>query len=415
MSKPKPADPSKPKTSDAAAERQGAPMSDRSTDRFVDNVAEKAMAALRAEEPENAARMLREVLRESPERIDLMHALAITELRLGDPTSALATARHAAEIAAKVQDETANMLMPQLKLVEAAACEDLGWAEGAAAAFREVLEHEEENPRARSGLGHLLISWGRLKEGLGELDRYLEDKQDEPQFMEGTEAFVDCTRAFIRDDIHPKEFLAAHRGSYVQMFDHFAEKMEAEGWIAEAARMARDEDGRVVPVIPDGARPYAAVRVDLVNPATGQPGRIGDQPMIVALAAYQPMAQGPVTIEWPPGDWPFRVSISSQCPWNDLTIAVRLADVEAATPDLDAVVGDWYSAGFEGAFGSTLAGRLHEIGDFEPIPEGVRFSVDCGRAELGAVDDLLRRLTVLHGRHTILGVHFGRGYPPTHA
>ena len=78
---------------------------------------------------------------------------------------------------------------------------------------------------------------------------------------------------------------------------------------------------------------------------------------------------------------------------------------------LDPVVGDWYRAGFDGAFGSQDAGRLHEISDLEPIPGGVRFSVDCGRAELGAVDDLLRRLTVLHASHPLRCVLLGRGYP----
>lgn len=380
---------------------------------FVDEVAERAMAALRGDDPVKAARMLREVLAESPGRLDLVHALAVTELRMGDAADALATARAGIAEAFRTQDETAAMMMSQLKLVEASAAEDLGMPEVAIAAYDAILEVEPEHPRARQGKGHAQIAWGKLREGLHSLDRYLEDKADEQPFLEAAELFVDDLRRFLRDDIHPKEFLAAHRGSYVEMFDHYAEKMAKEGWIAEAARMMRDEDGRVVPIIPEGARPYAAVRVDLVNPSSGQPGRIGDQPMLVALADYAPLAQAPVVVEWPSGDWPFRVAVCSQVPWNDLSVQITSpsGDSEALAAALDPVVGDWYRAGFDGAFGSQDAGRLHEISDLEPIPGGVRFSVDCGRAELGAVDDLLRRLTVLHASHPLRCVLLGRGYP----
>lgn len=383
---------------------------------FVDGVAEQAMAALRGDDPVKAARLLREILQKAPGRLDLVHALAVTELRMGDAREALETARKGIVEAERLRDETASMMMPQLKLVEASAAEDLGDPAAALAAYDEILVHEPEQPRARQGRGHVLLAWGRVTEGLQALDAYIEDKADEPPFLQAAELFVDEVRRFVRDDIHPKEFLAAHRGSYVEMFDHYAEKMGKEGWIAEAARMMRDDDGKVVPIIPEGAAPYAAVRVDLVNPQSGQPGRIADQPMVVALADYPAVAQAPVVMTWPAGDWPFVVSICSQVPWNDLTVVVvPHGDPEVAARAIDAVVGDWYTAGFDGAFGSHDAGRLHEISDLEVGPAGVRFSVDCGRAALGAVDDLLRRLTVLHATQPLRCVHLGRGYPPAGA
>ena len=80
--------------------------------------------------------------------------------------------------------------------------------------------------------------------------------------------------------------------------------------------------------------------------------------------------------------------------------------------EIGAVIGDWYTAGFEGAFGSHDAGRLHEISDLEVGTQAIRLSVDCGRASLAAIDDLLRRLTVLHASLPLPAVHFGRGYPP---
>jgi hypothetical protein len=81
--------------------------------------------------------------------------------------------------------------------------------------------------------------------------------------------------------------------------------------------------------------------------------------------------------------------------------------------DLDPVIGDWYTAGFEGAFGTADAGRFHEIDD--PMVVGddtVVYHLDMGRAETSAVPDLLRRLLVLHGRRNIRSVVLGRGYAP---
>ncbi len=55
------------------------------SDGFVDNIAEQAMLALKGDDPQAAARSLRKLLKTAPDRLDLHHALAVTELRLGDP------------------------------------------------------------------------------------------------------------------------------------------------------------------------------------------------------------------------------------------------------------------------------------------------------------------------------------------
>jgi hypothetical protein len=384
------------------------------TDRFIDQIAERAMAALKSDDPEKAARTLHRLLAEAPERLDLLHALAVTELRRADPGTAWQITLHAQQLAERVRDDRAAMIMPQLVMVRAAALEDLLDGEGAADAYRLLLEHEPENPRALQGLGHVLLGAGRLDEGLATFDRYIADQQDEASYIEGAQAFVAAVRRFVQDDIHPEELLKAHRGSYVEMFDHYAAQMAQKGWVAEAARMTREDDGRVVPMIPEGARPYAALRVDLVDPQSGQPGRIGEQPMVVALAGFEPLSQAAVAFAWPERDWPFAVYVSSQCPWNDLVVQVRFADPGPDDVDaLDGIVGDWYAAGFDGRFGDAQSGRFHEVSDIEPAgPGGLRVSVDAGRAQLSAVHDLLRRLVVLHGQRPLRAVLFGRGFVP---
>lgn len=379
-----------------------------------DDISAKAMQALRGDDPDLASRTLRRLLAEAPDRLDLLHALSVTELRRSNPAEAWQITMHAQQIAEERRDATAGTVMPQLVLVRAAACEDLHDAAGAEAAYRLLLEHEPLNPRATQGLGYLLVAAGHTTDGIAMLERYLTDKQDEEQFLEATQSFVDSLRGFVSNEIHPKEFLAAHRGSYVQMFDHYASEMEPKGWIAEAARMQRDDAGNVVPIIPEGARPYAAVRVDMVNPESGQPGRIGEQPMVVALAEYQPLARAPVVARYPDRDWPFGVWVSSQVPWNDLSIQVRFADPETdGVAAIDPIVGDWYTDGFDGRYGTAQHGRFHEISDISQNGPGyVHLSVDAGRAELSCIDGLLRRLTILHGQHPIAHVLFGRGFLP---
>ena len=82
----------------------------------------------------------------------------------------------------------------------------------------------------------------------------------------------------------------------------------------------------------------------------------------------------------------------------------------------DRVIGDWYTAGFDGAFGDSERGRLHEITDILSPEAGVAMvQVDCGRAEADAIPDLLRRLDKLHDEHRIASVLVGRGFVPTGA
>ena len=378
------------------------------------SAAGRAMKALRTDNPEEAVKALLEALREDPDRIDLMHALAVTQIRRGHPRDALAITTRGEELARAQGDRSAAMMLPQFLLARAAAFEDLYDPDGAKRSFMSILEHEPQNPRARQGLGHLLLGWGQTSEGLEHLQTYLADAQDEPDFLRGTQDFVDALQALIQKDIHPKEFLLAHRGSYVEFFNHHAHRMEAEGWIAEASRMMRNDEGEVVPVIPDGARPYAAIRVDLVNPETGQPGQIGDQPMVVALAGYEPLAQAPVLISWPERDHPFPVLGCTQCPWDQLPAQVAFETSDHDPVELlDPIIGDWYRAGYDGEFGSRTEGRLHTISDPEELgPDAVLYHVDLGRAEFQAIQDLLRRLLVLHDRHPIRCVVLGRGYLP---
>ena len=378
-------------------------------------LAERAVTALKEEEPKIAKEALLEALLHSPERVDLMHALAVTHLQLGEPNEAITVTLNGEQKLQDADDPHAEALLPQLILARAAAHEDLGDAASAAACYTAILDNQSDHPRALQALGHLQLAWGRTQAGLKTLCTYTEGSNDHPEHVNATKAFTDSVRLFIDKDVHPKMFLQAHRESYLEFFDHHASQMEAKGWIAEAARMHRDEQGRVVPIIPEGARPYAALRVDLVDPATGQVGQVGDQPMIVALADYEPLAQAVVLIDWPENDTPFSLWVSSQCPWDQLSVQVRFQDPKTDIMEvLDPIIGDWFLAGYDGSFGETTRGRFHYISDPELIGTGaVVYHVDCGRSELEAITDLRNRLALLHGTHPISHVVLGRGFLPT--
>ncbi len=228
------------------------------------------------------------------------------------------------------------------------------------------------------------------------------------QEAEGIEAFIGAVEGFRGQP--PRVLLEAHRDRYCAFFDHHAQRMEAQGWIAEAARMRRSDDGGIEPDIPEGARPYAASRIDLVEPSTGKGGMVGDQPMLAALPGLGPVARAAVLFPGP--ELPFDLFVSSQCPWDHLPVQIMLTEGEPLDR-VDPVIGAWYQAGFEGQFGSAKAGRFH----FVSPPElrsgtGIVYVLDLGRAAIAAVDDLLERLLALHAQHPVRRVILGRGHLP---
>ena len=375
-----------------------------------ESLIEKALEACKAGDPEAAKLALVEALREHPGRLELVHALAVIQLQLGLPEQTLLLTAEAEKLARTRAKPDDLAILPQLILVRGAAHEERYDAAGAEAAYRAILSEEPNHPLATQGLGHLLLSWGRIEDGLQLLQSAVDAGADDPEFLQATTTLIEAVRHFTSEDVHPKMFIEAHRGSYVEFFDHHADKMAEEGWIAEAARMRKAEDGTLVNMVPEEARPYAALRVDLVDPTTGQAGLVGDQPMIVALSGHEALAHAPVVSDWP--QQPFPTYVSSQCPWDQLPITIRF-DSGDAVEQADPSIGDWYTAGFDGAFGSTDRGRFHYISDPQPVGESaVLYHVDCGRAEHLAIEDLLKRLSVLHSQHPIASVLIGRGFVP---
>lgn len=378
-------------------------------DMAVDDLIRDAMIALNSGDPRKARDQLAQAMEEAGDtRADLLQAMAVVLLQLGEPVQARRLMEQAAELA--WSSGAPPEFLREVYLGIAAACEDADEPAAAELAYHQADEVDPGHPKVRSGRANLLLSLGRIPEALEQLDALVAEDRDADEYVEAAAALAQSVRAFLADpERTPRDLLVAHRDSYVDFFDETAAEQEAQGWVAECARMRRAPDGSLVPILPDGARPYAAIRVDLVNFGTGEAGQIGDQPMVVAVHGYEPLARAVILFEG--GELPFSLLVSSQCPWDQLPIQILLerGDAEAV---VDPVIGDWYSSGFNGRFGTREGGRFHYISDPQPCRggRGLTYDVDLGRANLLAIEDLIARLVDLHAHHPLQQVILGRGH-----
>ena len=92
------------------------------------------------------------------------------------------------------------------------------------------------------------------------------------------------------------------------------------------------------------------------------------------------------------------------------TVADSIKFVEAAAGTAQCTA----CPGYDGAFGDADGRRFHYVSDPEVRREGaaVVYHLDMGRSRIDAIDDLVRRLGVLHASFPILQVVIGRGYLP---
>lgn len=355
----------------------------------------------------------------APDRPDMRNALAIAYLSRGEVGSAIPQLEKAIELAEPFD-------APEHQEMKRSFYMSLGTAYQLADRLAEARHQLETTVArwpgavdARIQLAALLLKSCQLEDGLA-VYRALLDLADVPdEVREASTAILGATQAFLdNEDADGKVFLEAHQQSYQEYFDNVVAQQVAEGWIAEAARMARPdvEGGEPKPFLAEGARPYAQMRVDIVNPADGTVAGIysDTEPMIVALEGLEPLAQAQIMFPW--RGWDFEVFVCSQVPWHWLQITVefeREGTEEQVIEWLDDYVGDWYQAGFFGEFGEKDSGRFHYITDPQFVaPRAVSYIVDLGRSRLTAIDGLMKRLVVLHDVQPIRRVLFGAGLLP---
>lgn len=377
----------------------------------MDEITNLALEAVRMDDPNEARLRLESLIERAPDRLDLRHSLAVTLIRMGEAKAARIVTKDAIAMAFEMQDQAAATLLSQLYMVDAEAALDLYLPHEAERAYKNILQDDPLNPYALQSYAYLLFRWGRLKNGMDALQQYLDAKTDEADALEGNQGFLQCVRKFIAEDVHPKELLNAHHGSYLEFFNYHAKNMAKEGWQAEQPYITGQDEatGKLIYYVREGDRPYATARADLIDPKTGQGGRVGDQPMIVALEGYEAMAHAPVLFPYPGHS--FLIMVSSRVAWNNLAIHIRTLDGDWT--EIDQLVGDWYQDGFHGSFGTNTSHFFHEISPPMVIDDNsVTYYMDCGRAGVEGIDNLLRRLEIAHDRFGIDCVIIGEGFLP---
>lgn len=381
----------------------------------LDDHARAGLKAIEDERFEDAIQAFEQALAIDPDRPDLNNALGMSHLHRGDAGNAIPHLQRACALAEPYTAPEHVNLKREFHLSLATAYQLMDRVAEARDTLRDLIRWWPDGIEVRLQLGQLLLGSCQLSEGLS-VYREVGNDLDKEQ-RKAAEALVGTIEAFLDSDHPASTFLLAHAESYRAYFDEIASTQAEHGWYAEAARMAVGEDGEPRPALPEGARPYAFMRVDLVNPSDGTVSGVYSEtePMVVALDGLDPLATVPILIPWEEAA-PFEVWVSSRCPWHWLSIVVQFRDgapPEARTGWIDELIGGWYLAGYNGEFGEQESGRFHYITDPDPVGDrAVAYTVDLGRARYDAIPALLRRLTVLHDRHPVQRVLFGQGRLP---
>ena len=385
----------------------------------MSTVAELAQRGLQALEDRNldqAIEAFTEAVRLEPERPDMNHALGMAHMHRGDVLNGLPHLERAVALSEPYTHPDHQALKREFHLELAAVYQLVDRISDAEAVLRKACDDWEQAPEPRLRLAQLLATSCRVDEApvLWEEAAALLDGEH----REAVEALAGATRAFLDSDHNGNLFLKAHSESYRTYFDEIAAEQAKNGWLPEAARMARSVDtGEFVPVVSEGTRAWALTRVDLVNPSDGNVSNIYSEtePMIVALNGLEPLAQVPILLPWP--DQAFSTWVCSQCPWHWLTVVVQFAHPaetdEALFDRLDERIGAWYLEGYNGTWGDRDSGRFHYATDPERVGDrAVQYVFDLGRARYEAIEALLHRLVLVHDEHPVSRVLLGGGRLP---
>lgn len=378
--------------------------------------AHQGMQAIEAKDIETAIASFEQAVALAPDRPDMNNALATAYMHAGRVYEAVSYLERAVELAEPFTAPEHQELKQSFHLELATAYTLTERTADARAVLERAIAVWPDARTPRMQLGSLLLASCQLDAGLAVFREVAQHPGLEEGDREAARALVGSAEAFLESEHPASIFLQGHCEKYAEYFDECA--AEHADWYAEAQRMVRGEDGEPKPIRAEGAKPYAMIRVDLVNPGTGEVAGVysDSEMMVIALNGLEALAQLPILFPWK-ADVSFEVWVCSQVPWHWLAFTVEFEDgdaIEVKAEALDATIGDWYLAGFNGDFGTQDSGRFHYITDPEPASScGISYTADFGRARFECIPALLARLSVLHLTHPIRRVLFGRGHLPS--
>lgn len=382
----------------------------------LDDHAKAGIAAMNDRKFDVAIEEFKAALALDDSRPDLTHAMGMAYLNRGEVLSAIPYLERAVSLARPYQDPRHQPLRQEFHMALASAYQ---FADRVGDALKTLDEASREWPDAlppRLRHAQLLLQACRLDEGAAAYAALTDHPKMDKDSRAAAEAVVGAIRAF-KESEHPASlFLQAHAEEYRKYFDDVVGEVLKDGWLPEAARMARGPDGEPRAIVPEGARPYAMQRVDLVNPSDGTISSVysEQEPMVVTVNGFEPFSQLPIMLPWKNADFP--IWLCTRAPWHWLTLVVQFeqaAPAEVRAGWVDDAIGSWYLAGFNGDFGEKDSGRFHFITDPEELGDrAVAYTVDLGRARYEAINALITRLAIVHERHPIRRLLIGDGRLP---
>jgi len=382
----------------------------------LDTHAKAGIEAINDNRLNDAIEHLTKALSIDESRPDLNNALGMTYLRRGDAANGLPYLEAAVQLAEPFDAPEHQEMKQHFHMGLASTYQVLDRVADALRVLTHAGKTWPNHLESKLQLGQLLLQSCQLDQGVATYRAVADNTDFDEEIRTPAKAVVGAIEAFLESDLETDMFLRAHQQSYKDYFDEVSKEQVSQGWFAEATRMKRGPNNEPLPIIAEGARPYAMERVDLVNPEDGTAAGIysEQEPMIVALNGLEPLAQVSIAFPWKSRDYP--IWISSRCPWHWLTVLVQFeaSDTENALINrLDPTIGEWYLAGFNGDFGERDSGRFHYITDPEVLGNNaVSYTIDLGRSRYDAITALLNRLSVLHDTHPIARLVFGQAKLP---
>ncbi|MCA9571364.1 MAG: tetratricopeptide repeat protein, partial [Myxococcales bacterium] len=313
----------------------------------LDELARQGIDAIQEKRFDDAIEAFTGALALDDTRPDMNNALGMAYLHRGDVGNAIPHLERAVALAEPFDAPEIQGMKRDFHVQLATSYQLMDKVDDAVRTLRGITRRWPSVPEPWLQLGGLLLSTGRIADGVSAY-------RDAAGVLTGddrraAEVLVEAIEAFVESEHPGSIFLEAHAESYKAYFDQVADAQAEHGWYAEAARMARGPDGTPVPIVADGARPYALTRVDLVNPADGTVSGVysEQEPMIVAVQGLEPLAEAPIVFPW--NDWPFEVGVCTRCPWHWLQIVVQFeapGTDEELVERIDELLGGWYLAGY---------------------------------------------------------------------
>lgn len=375
--------------------------------------AQAGMSALEERKFEEAIASFEAAVALQPDRPDMNYMLGLSHALRMDMVTAIPHLEKAVELAEPFAEENLQAMKRDYHLQLATAYVAADRVLDGERALSGAIERWPKEGRPRLQLAQLYAASCRIDEALKHWTEALDVLPSEQQ--EAAEALVGAVGAYQSTEHQANVFLKAHAESYIAYFTEIVGQNPE--WYPEAERLARSVDsGELVPVLADGARPWAVSRVDLVDPESHEVHGIysESETMVVALNGLEPLAQATLMFPWE--GYPFEVFVCSQCPWHWLSVVVQFearGDEVDLMDRIDERVGQWYLDGFNGSWGDAKGGRFHYASD--PVcfdGRAVAYTFDLGRARYECIEALLNRLTILHDTHRVSRVLFGGGRLP---